>query len=268
MNSDWSLLPPKALRTLFSYISREELVKITCVCKSWYEQIKFGEDFDEENMMELEDGANDIQEEEAENPEEETNQEDPVEESEIIEILDDESESDGEERDVDVAQEIDEYIDIEDEEGEDQENTEDLNADDTEKSNHEVKRQSTGRIMINQLAKTIPRQEYEDDEVKSLVYAGNKYRRLSKKKSSTDEERNKYIQLNKTTRTKLKLLLRIKKKEALIRLGMIEEGDYVETKAKFGVEDPKEPAEASTDLLDPSQIKQEKEDIVSSGKLS
>lgn len=267
MDSDWSLLPPKALRTIFSCFSLEELVKITCVCKSWYEQIKL-QDFDET----MEDGANEIEGGEAENPGEETNadQGNPIEEMEVIEIDDsdgEQEEPDGEGNIEDQLLECMDLTDIEDD-GSPEEGDEDDDKSNREAESDQNKRPSL-RNVVDELAKTIPRKEYADDEIKELVYIGLKYRRLSKKAGNTDEERDKYIQLNKSTRTKLRSMMRRKKKEALIRLGMIEEGDYIEKIAKFGAEDPKEAAEeASPDLLDPSQIKQEKEDVVSSCKLS
>ncbi|KAL5277884.1 hypothetical protein ACFFRR_002867 [Megaselia abdita] len=64
MLADWSLIPPKALRAVFSYFSIGELNQFKCVCKTWYEQIKYCEDdFDIDPDMEYGDIADLVDEE-------------------------------------------------------------------------------------------------------------------------------------------------------------------------------------------------------------
>lgn len=51
-NPDWSLLPPGALKKTFSYLNQEELSKVGCICKNWFEGVQNCMDSNSENYEE------------------------------------------------------------------------------------------------------------------------------------------------------------------------------------------------------------------------
>lgn len=288
MDLDWSLLPPKALRTIFSYFSQDELFQILCVCKNWYRQIQFSiidAEMDEGDMEQGVDAVKDVPESKDAAGDVETD---------IIEIDDDSQEAvqkETEAEDLPLSAsddpppeaeepllEEDEGSSIVEEIGDDeadstngdaalQEEDEELEADTNNEADPTTIKQKTRQLsssprfsyredkIIADLAKEIPDKEWNTPEIQNLIHIGTGVKKRARRKPK--HVRDKIFKSNKENRDRLRYLVTKNKKRALIRLGLLEDPSLKEQLA-CGVD---------STAVDITKIKQEKEDVVSSGKV-
>lgn len=128
--------------------------------------------------------------------------------SEIIEIEDDEV---GECNAKDISKE--DIIDID--------SDTDNESQDDDPSKKQIKFPNTDDV-IKALLKTIPRNEWNDEEVEKLRKKGCRIRK-NKSRAKKKEDREKFILMNRENRSQLHALIKTKQKEALLRFGIIDE---------------------------------------------
>lgn len=268
MECNWSELPPRALRIIFSYCSDQDLDEISYTCQSWYKQIELMYSDENGGVIEEEQCIDLVAEEEEEEEKGDTEPDHANNDSVATngEAATDPEQTANQSNDAELMES--DIIEIDDDEEGDNDNVPENNCEAELKVDKVEEAPPKEKPKIKWTFNNLPAREWKDDEYRNLCKKGYTFK-TNGRNAKNKKERNNLRRLAVSYRKQASQLARKKKLAALARLNkistpkedpskVVEKEPFVEKKV-VSVDEPA--------MIDLTKIKQEKEDFVNSGNV-